>query len=300
MLLGKEVLDEDKVSLLIYDIKKKKELKELSNDFVKDKLFKYLQKEHKSAQFLIKSFNQKSSSYKQIVKDVRAQLRKVYGLFRADEEIKKKSELIEKLLETSKGSIKRKKIIEKILATHASTRERLSIYDELYKKIFTMTGKPKTILDLGCGINPFSLHYMKLRKVSYYVYDISEEEINNLNQYFQLLHNDNHYFFGEAEVLDILHWLELKKKLKKAEVCFLFKMTDVLDRNKGHKVTENVIQNIPAKFVVVSFPTKTMSGKKMNFPRRKWIELMCRRLSYHYRTLVFENEIFYVIEKINK
>ncbi|HLC81207.1 MAG TPA: hypothetical protein VJH68_00975, partial [Candidatus Nanoarchaeia archaeon] len=54
---------------------------------------------------------------------------------------------------------------------------------------------------------------------------------------------------------------------------------------------------IPASFVVVSFPIKTMSGKKMNFPRRRWIELMCKRLGYAFNLIESENELFYVLKK---
>ena len=86
------------------------------------------------------------------------------------------------------------------------------------------------------------------------------------------------------------------KKLPQADIAFLFKMTDVLDRGKGHKKTEEVLKRIPAKFVVISFPTITMSGKKMNFPRRKWVELLCDRLDYTFRVLEFSNELFYVIK----
>ena len=77
----------------------------------------------------------------------------------------------------------------------------------------------------------------------------------------------------------------------------MFKLTDVLDKGKGHKVSEKIISKVPAKYVIVSFPTLTMSGKRMNFPRRKWIELMSERLNYTYEILEFSNEIFYIINK---
>ena len=99
-----------------------------------------------------------------------------------------------------------------------------------------------------------------------------------------------------AGILDIMQWAKLPQ-LGKVDVCFLFKMTDVLDRGKGHKVTELVIRNVPARYVVLSFPTHTMSGKKMNVPVRNWVQWMCKRLGYKYTILEFETEIFYVVEK---
>ena len=87
------------------------------------------------------------------------------------------------------------------------------------------------------------------------------------------------------------------RKYRRTDVCFLFKMTDVLDKNKGHKATEEMLKRIPAEYVVVSFATKTMSGKKMTAPRRNWMEWLCKRLRYEYTILEFPNELFYVVKK---
>ena len=292
MLLGKQVLDEKKVLSIIADIKRKKELGELSDDFVRDRLFSYLQKNHKAVQFLLQPYSPKSSRYKLIIKSVRAELRKVAGLFRLEKGPQERQQLLKQVV---KGT-PLLPAIAKILKTHASTKERLPFYQELYAKLFTHTGAPKAIIDLGCGLNPFSIPYMNLPALQYYAYDIMEGEIALLKKFFRWLHLQNKNFDGSINTLNLLHWVKLKE-LVKADICFLFKMTDVLDRGSGHKVTEAVIKSVPAKFVVVSFPTLTMSGKKMNHPRRKWIELMCQRLFYKFYILGFNNEIFYVIKK---
>ncbi|MEK6809621.1 MAG: hypothetical protein AABY40_03030, partial [Nanoarchaeota archaeon] len=138
----------------------------------------------------------------------------------------------------------------------------------------------------------FSFSHMKLKECIYYAYDINEEEINSINTFFQLLHKENPSFTGKAMVADIL-----AVPLPKADLCFLFKMTDVLDQGKGHKKTEELLKKIPAKYVVVSFATKTMSGKAMTAPRRSWMEWLCKRLGYDFEILEFENELFYVVKK---
>ncbi|MEW5897067.1 MAG: hypothetical protein AB1668_05215 [Nanoarchaeota archaeon] len=304
MLINNKVLDEKKVTALITRIKKKKELKEVSSDFVYDCLFDFLQQNPKLVPMLTDNFNPKSSYYKQIIKEVRARLRKVYGLFRVEEGAKHLRVLVSELLESGKskqaGKNKHKELITRILSTHASTKERLPFYSQLYKKIFALTGKPETIIDFGCGINPFSVHFMELKKITYYAYDISEDEIRSLQLFFKHEHAANKNFTGRAKVMDVFQWVRLKESRENApaDICFLFKMTDILDSSgKGHKTSGAVIAGVPAKYVVVSFPTKTMSGKKMNFPRRKWIELMCARLGYSFWILEFGNEVFYVIKK---
>lgn len=282
------MLDQERIAVLIREIKKKKELQSINDNFVEEYLSKCLVQEPKVLKSLQENFNPRSKAYVSIIKAVRSRLRRVYGLFRDDPAQRKK--LVQELLKAPKE--KRPKIIDEILATHSSTKERLSFYDALYSKLFAITGKPKTILDLGCGINPFSFPYMGLLECSYYAYDINEEEINNINQYFQSLCRENSSFLGKAMMADIL-----KVKLPKADICFLFKMTDVVDRGKGHKKTEELLKKIPAKYVVVSFATKTMSGKAMTAPRRKWVEWLCKRLGYEFTILEFSNELFYVVEK---
>ena len=274
---------------LIQAIKKKKELQHLNDQFVKEQVLAYFKKNPAQQEILNKKLNPKSKIYKEIVKTVRANLRRVYGLFRSEEGIELRKKIVEQLSNAPTSKIK--KIVTEILQTHASTKERLHFYDKLYKKIFKITKKPNVIIDLGCGINPFSIPYMNYNNLSYYAYDLNESEIALINKFFKIIKVK-----GKAEVLNILKTNKLVT-LPKAEVCFLFKITDVLDQGRGHKTSENVIKNIPAKFVVVSFPTFTMSGKKMNFPRRKWIELMSERLGYNYKVLEFSNEIFYIIKK---
>ncbi len=297
MLINNIVLPEDNLIQLLKDIKKKKELQNLSDDFVREHLFQYLRKNLPLTRALQEKFHPRSAAYAEVVKHLRSQLRRVYGLFREAEELQRVKELLAKWEETSQG--KKKELLKEILAKNPSTRERLPVYDQLYKKLFGLTGKPKVILDLGAGLHPFSIPFMPLRAPKYYAYDLDAEEISILQEFFSLVHKENSSFQGTAEVFDALHFEELAK-LPQADVAFLLKMTDVFDRGKGHKVSEYVITAIPARFVVVSFPTVTMSGKNMNFPRRKWIELLSRRLGYKWKSFILGKEIFYVLEKGGK
>ena len=218
-----EVLDQGKITALVENIKKKKELQSIADDFVEQCLVKYLNQEPKLLKLLQEKFNPKSKAYVLVIKNVRSQLRRVYGLFRDDPQERKI--LIEKLLISPRQ--KRSSLLQQILSTHSSTQERLSIYEQLYSKIFALSGKPKTILDLGCGINPFSFPYLKLKECTYYAYDLIEEEIEAINNYFALVKKENPSFIGKALVADIL-----AETLPKADLCFLFKITDVIDQGK--------------------------------------------------------------------
>ncbi|MDP3639883.1 MAG: hypothetical protein Q8R53_01635 [Nanoarchaeota archaeon] len=294
MNIGGQHLDNELIAQLITDIRQKKELRSLSREFVQEQLLLFLEREPKMLHFLLQNPSSRAERYKQIVKELRKRLRRAYGLFRWDEELHKRQQLVEELV--MKKPQNWKKLVGQVLATHASTQERLSFFEHLYRQIFAITGKPKRIIDLGCGLHPYAIPFMKLKTLEYFAYDLSEEELQTLEQFFAFLHTKNPQFQGHAAILDLFHWQKLKH-LKNADVCFLFKMTDVLDRGKGHKVTEAVLREVSARFVVVSFPTKTMSGKRMNYPKRKWMELLCNRLGYPFTVLQFPDEVFYVIEK---
>lgn len=280
------MIAEAKVQALIKAIKKKKELGDVDDRFVRKELFVFFKHNQKILNALTEKFNSKSTHYRVAVKKVREKLRRVYGLFQ-------KNKGLDQGLVVD--DIKNNEFTS-VLCLHSSTRERIVYYKELYSKIFKITGEPKVIVDLGCGLNPFSLSFMNLNKVKYYAYDVNQKQRDLLNLFFEKLKQGNKYFNGVAAVLDLLN-LELLEKLPKADVAFLFKVLDVLDQNKSHKSSERVIKTVPARFIITSFATRTMSGKRMTAPKRKWMEWLCRRLGYKYTLLKFDNEIFYVIEK---
>ena len=63
-----------------------------------------------------------------------------------------------------------------ILDLHSSTRERLPILERFYPAIFEATGRPGSILDLGCGLNPVALPWMGLSAGARYIaLDIDRE-----------------------------------------------------------------------------------------------------------------------------
>ncbi len=285
-------LDEEKIKQLVAEIKRKKELKDLTDSFVREQLLKVLNQEAKLFNTLLSKFHSRSAAFKLTIKLVRAKLRRMHGLFRTEKS--KIDDLVKEYLKIPS----RDKLIQ-ILNSHSSTKERIEFYPQLYQKIFAITGKPKGIIDLGCGINPFSIPLMGLERLNYSAYDLNQEEIGNLKTLFEYLHQKNKNIAGEAGILDF-NQMERLIQIKKVDLCFMFKITDIIDQGKGHKKSEEVIKAIPTKYMVVSFPTLTMSGKSMNHPRRGWIELMCIRLGYEFKVLEFSNEIFYVVGKIGK
>tara|TARA_Y100000310_G_scaffold261341_1_gene270645 strand:- start:45 stop:815 length:771 start_codon:yes stop_codon:yes gene_type:complete len=249
---------------LIKEIKKKKELSDISEDVVKSILEEYLGKNNLKVP-------QTKKEIKIVVKEIRAELRKYVGRFQVKFSAKKRLELL-----------KNGKFTE-LLKTHSSTKERL--ISNSYKIILTNLKKisPDTILDLACGINPLVVA-PEFPKAKYFASDIKEEELNLLKIFFKL-----NKIVGEVFVADIRN----ERKFPKSDVCLLLKVLDIIDK-KGHKNARELLEKLNCKNLVISFSTKTISGKIMRVPERKWLESILEDLNYGFKIERSSNEIFYI------
>ncbi len=269
-------LSDEKQDLIISKIKEKKELKGISNEVIKNELNKFLQQNPKIQKQLNESaINKllKSKALEVCKKEIRKVLRYCTGMFEID--TKKRKHLLEQ-----------NNILE-LLKTHLSTKERYSYYDEIYKKIFKITKKPNSILDLGCGLNPLSLSKEFMKSTKYFAGDINQDNLEVVNEYFRKNKFEGDVFFYDLK--------SSNGRLPKTDICFLFKILDLID-NRGHKNAEKVLRQIPSKFIIVSFSKITLSGKKLNSPRN-WLKLLLERLNWKYSLFETENEMFFVIEK---
>ncbi len=261
---------------LLFHIRKNKKYQSISEDIINQEIRRYFKTNPKHIKFLDK---QKSKKFKKIVREIRAKLHLIYGSFQTKNKEKREVYL-------------KNKEFDKILGTSISSKERLKDYKKLYSNIFKITGKPNVILDLGCGLNPVSYKYMNLKSLKYYAYDIDKDDINFLNKYFSLIKDK---LDGKAYVKD-LSSIDVIKKLPKADICFMFKLLDPLEKGKGHKLSEEIITSLNCKYIVVSFSTKTVSGKPMKHPYRGWIERMLNRINLKFKKISLENEIFYIVK----
>jgi 16S rRNA (guanine(1405)-N(7))-methyltransferase len=270
---------------IIHAILEKKELSGIEHSFVSAVLDKELRRNPKLAKKL-DGLSTRSSDYKNLVKAVRAVLRRNVSLYEGDEP-RHREVLLAELRQTGIPSM-RAEIIAHILSTHVSTMERLPFYGRVYEKIFSITGKPKVVLDIGCGLNPVSYPDSDAKIVGV---DIDRNLCSAIEQYFSIAGID-----GECRIVDV-KGMEQIKRLPNADIALVFKLLEIIEKGEGHKLSENLLKALPARWLVVSFPTMTSSEKPMRQPKRAWMELMLKRLGWKYETFTIPNEIFYVIKK---
>ncbi|MFA6073507.1 MAG: hypothetical protein WC758_05320 [Candidatus Woesearchaeota archaeon] len=271
-------------------ILEKKELKGLSSEFLDVFLNEYKLKNQKLFKTLEeKKFNEKSKEFDELKKAIRKKLREVHGVFTKDSiGPDKKEKFISELKKAKKDE--ELEIIETILKSHRSTLERIKNYSNLYSQIFDE--RTKKILDLGCGYNPFSIEYIKT-PVEYICFDINKDETDFIQKYFNLKK-----IKGTAEVIDLTDEKNMKRiefESKTSDVCLMFKLLDSLESKKRGS-SKILINNIKSKKLIISFPLKTIGGRKEIKGKRKWFDKILEEQKRSVKELIIDNEHYYILD----
>ena len=229
------------------------------------------------------------------IKVIRKELHRLYSSYQTKGKKKRDALLkdIEILQNKNAPESQVLEVTKKLLSITLSTIERLPHYEKLYKDIFKITGKPKSIIDLGAGLNPLSFPLTELPKsTTYNSYDIDTDDITFLNKFYKTIK-----IKGKAEILDARD-LEKLNKLPKADIIFMFKLFDLIvpKAKKQKKLGEEIINLLmtKTKYLIASFATKTLTRKSMKLPRRIGFEMMLDRNQLKYELIETDNEIYYV------
>lgn len=178
----------------------------------------------------------------------------------------------------------------KVLALHASTRERLPHIEGFYQAVFQVTGTPRRLLDIGCGLAPFALPWMHLPAHTHYLaWEIDRRVTAWVSRLFALAGRPGH-----AEARDILVTLPDEP----ADVTLLLKMLPCLKRQQAD-CWGRICRGVPGRFVVASFPAASLAGRDRAMPAN-YAAAMAALLDgtgWHVRRLDFQRELVFVIDR---
>ena len=179
-----------------------------------------------------------------------------------------------------------------LLKLHSSTNERLSFYEEMYDDIFAIIGRVDSLLDIACGLNPIMLgEYNRQRNQimsNYVAEDIHTTALALVKQYYA----ENHLpiVTREADILSTMPTVAV-------DMVLLFKLIPLLEQQKRGYYRQ-LIKELPARYIVVTFPTKTMSGKSVgmldNYKKQfdDFVESSDFQILF---TKNYSNELLYII-----
>jgi len=177
-----------------------------------------------------------------------------------------------------------------LMYTHLSTRERLPILDTFYRDIFAITGPPRRLLDIACGLNPLAFPWMGLpvEGTDFIAYDIHEPRVEFLNHYFTL---------QGLPLLAYVKDVAIGAPTESGDVALFLKEMPRFERNyPGHG--RALLDAIDTRWLVVSFPTiSTHGGRNLTNRYREFFQQMIDGSGWSAVELLFDTELVFCAEK---
>jgi 16S rRNA (guanine(1405)-N(7))-methyltransferase len=207
---------------------------------------------------------------KQALKHVRTQLHSIMAPYLGDPDYEAAKEELTAVFATNDPE-QIKTTCQELMVAHLSTRERLPLLDTFYQEIFAVTGKPDSLLDIACGLNPLAFPWMDLpTSTCFYAYDIHEPRIDFLNHYFAL---------QGLEPLAKLQDVAIQFPQEEADVALFLKEMPRFARNYGD-LGRPLLEALNVRWLVISFPFQLIDG-----------------LPWQATEILFEGELVFCIDK---
>jgi 16S rRNA (guanine(1405)-N(7))-methyltransferase len=234
---------------------------------------------------------------KTAIKATKRRLHQVYGAFEWDLEYDAAYRQLETAYRTGSESEIRA-TCRHLMGGHSSTRERLPILDSFYPAVFKVTGPPRSILDMGSGLNPLALPWMDLVSQSgsgratgarYIALDIDANRVDFLNRYLALTGLE-----PLARCQDIL----AHPPDDTADVALLLKMSPTLER-QAPGATLWLVERLCTSHVVVSFAIKSLGGREKGMAQHYQRQFVAWAEERQWPTekLAFETELVFIVTK---
>lgn len=143
------------------------------------------------------------------------------------------------------------------LLAHASTRERLPHLDGFYGAIWDHTGMPRSLLDLGCGLNPLALPWMGIGQAEYIAMDVDHRPLATVESFMTMV--------GQPHRIESRDFVS-NSPTEPADVALLLKLVTTLDRQDAQAATR-LIRALDVRHAVVSFAARSLGGRGKGMER---------------------------------
>jgi len=183
------------------------------------------------------------------IKAVKTKLHQAYGAYTQDNAHKKAKRLLDELA-INPGNLPT--TTKALLSLHASTKERLPHYTEFYDQILKHTGPVESILDIGCGYNPFSIPLIPTKIKAYHAYDIDTKTAELINHFLTHLNLP-----PQAKCTDLATQIP-KETADLALMCKLLPVLEAQAQGSGY----HLIRALDVRHLLLTYPLKSLSGRE--------------------------------------
>lgn len=175
-----------------------------------------------------------------------------------------------------------------LMARHASTRERLPIVQRFYAEVFASLPPIRSVLDLGCGLNPLAIPWMPLAPDAvYHASDIDRAIVEFIAHYLALIGIP-----GSVEVRDQAS----NPGGPPVDLALALKLLPVLEQIE-HGAATRLLEALNASFVLVSYPVHTLGGRRkgMGATYERQLEALVKGRQWEVQRFVFPGELAFLI-----
>ena len=267
-------MDKELTSYIVDNIEQTRKYRHLCEDAV-----------YRTAEWAAEHYQDRKSA----LKAAKRKLHQTYGAYFGEFKYDKIDLMIQKIDRDSKDEYLKKSCLE-ILQHHASTAERIPILSTFYDDIFRETGSPESILDLACGLNPFTLPWLPNSvKACYTGVDIDCRIVAIINSFFAR-YNSSH----TAICRDILNMTCIPR----ADVVFILKTLPCLEQQQ-RGISSRLLNDLNTSCCVVSFPARSLGGKDKGMVEHydRFISRITDNTGFSVTKLHYPSETFYILRK---
>lgn len=177
-----------------------------------------------------------------------------------------------------------------LMARHASSRERLPIVQRFYAEILADLPPIRSVLDVGCGLNPLAIPWMPLAPdVVYHASDIDSAIVEFVAQYLALVGIP-----GNVEMRDQAG----NPGGPPVDLALALKLLPVLEQIERGAAAQ-LLDALDAPFVLVSYPVHTLGGRRkgMGATYERQLETIAVGRQWEIRRFAFPGELAFLIRK---
>ena len=236
---------------------------------------------------LIRQETPRQATEKAVYKTIRQKLHNIIAPYLGEPDYTGLSEELAAMGHPDPDSPEIKDFSLRVLQEHASTAERIPYQKAFYERLFAITGKPGSILDLACALHPLAFPWMGLPlSTQYHAYDIVQPRVDFINQFFSTLDLE-----PLAENRDILvHPPEIN-----AELGIFFKEAHRFEKRRPG-CNRDFWASLKVNCLAISLPTQDLAGTHSLLDQHRSLVYQNLPEGCDVQELLFSDEVVFVVK----